>query len=90
MAEQYDNTDTGALFGNTKKREGQKDPDLQGKLNIKGVEHWISAWFFTYDKDGAKRKGIRIKINDPVEAKPPEKPKPNAGAFDDMADDVPW
>ena len=81
----YDNTNSGALFGNDRKREGKKDPDLQGKLNIAGVEHWISAWFFTYEKEGTKRRGINLKIGKPV-----EDAKPKAGHFDDMEDDIPF
>lgn len=85
----HDNTNKGALFGNTRQREGKKDPDLQGKLNIAGVEHWIAAWFFVYEKDGVKKRGINIAINDKVEPKAgATKPKP--GTFDDMEDDIPF
>jgi hypothetical protein len=63
----YDNTNRGALFGNDQKREGKKDPDLQGKLNIDGAERWISAWFFTYEKDGATRRGISLALGKPVQ-----------------------
>ena len=87
MAE-YDNTNTGALFGNERKREGKKDPDLQGKLNIAGVEHWMSAWLFTYEKDGKKRRGINIRLGDRVDK---QEQKPAAkGHFDDMDDDIPF
>ena len=84
---EYDNTGKGALFGNTRKREGKKDPDLQGKLNIDWVEHWISAWFFVYDKDGEKRRGISLSLGDKVEKKAAEK---TGGHFDDMDDDIPF
>ena len=87
----YDNTNTGALFGNTKKRDGEKDPDLQGKLNIAGTEHWISAWFFTYEKDGKTKKAIRIKIGDEIETEKPKPSKPSSQpAFDDMEDEIPF
>lgn len=66
---EYDNTNKGALFGNTRKREGKKDPDLQGKLNINGEERWISAWFFVYEKDGEKKKGINLALGDLVQGK---------------------
>ena len=84
----YDNTNKGALFGNTRKREGKKDPDLQGKLNINGTEHWISAWFFVYDKDGAKKRGINISIGDAVGPKGTT-PKQET-TFDDFKDDIPF
>lgn len=88
MAKDYDNTNKGALFGNDRKRDGKKDPDLQGKLNIDGEERWMSAWFFTYEKDGQKRRGINIALGDRVESKGEQK-KP-AGRFDDMKDDIPF
>ena len=85
MAE-YDNTNKGALFGNERKREGKKDPDLQGKINIAGVDHWLSAWFFVYEKDGVKKKGINLAIGDEVEARKSS----DASKFDDMKDDIPF
>lgn len=88
MPKEYDNTNKGALFGNTRKREGKKDPDLQGKLNIDGTERWLSAWFFVYEKDGQQKKGINLALGDSVEERPTEK-KP-AGKFDDMEDDIPF
>ena len=63
----YDNTNKGALFGNTRKREGKKDPDLQGKLDINGTKYWISGWFFTYEKDGEKKRAINLALGDAVE-----------------------
>lgn len=81
---EYDNTNKGALFGNDRKREGKKDPDLQGKLNIGGVDHWISAWFFVYEKDGQKKKAINLSLGEAVEK------KAHSGKFDDMEDDVPF
>lgn len=87
MAE-YDNTNKGALFGNTRMREGKKDPDLQGKLNIDGVERWMSAWFFVYEKDGVKKKGINIALGDVVEQRGEQK-KP-AVKQDDTDGDIPF
>ena len=82
MAQEYDNTNKGALFGNTRKREGKKDPDLQGKLDIDGVEHWMSAWFFTYEKDGEKKRGISLALGDTCkdqdhDSKAPSRKEPN-------------
>ena len=83
---EYDNTNKGALFGNTRKREGKKDPDLQGKLNIKGTEFWISGWFFTYEKDGETRKAINLAIGDPVEPKKNEVRNP----VSEIESDIPF
>jgi len=42
---QYDNTNRGALFDNSgKKREGKKDPDFSGPINVGGVDYQLSAW----------------------------------------------
>ena len=87
MAKEYDNTNKGALFGNTRMREGKKDPDLQGKLNINGTEHWLSGWFFTYEKDGQKKRGINLSLGQEVEQRAEQK---TAGKFDDMEDDIPF
>ena len=86
---EYDNTNKGALFGNTRKRAGKKDPDLQGKLDIAGVEHWISAWFFVYEKDGEKKKGISLSLGDKVEPKGDSKPKASSKT-DDPDSDIPF
>ena len=80
----YDNTNKGALFGNDDKREGKKDPDLRGKLNIGGVDHWISGWFHVYEKDGGKKKMIQLSLGEAVEKKAS---KPSLA---DLEDDVPF
>lgn len=85
MTQEYDNTNKGALFGNERKREGKKDPDLQGKLNIGGQDHWISGWFFVYEKGGVKKKAINLSLGEAVEKKAAP-----AGHFDDLEDDVPF
>lgn len=65
----YDNTNRGSLFGNDK-RPGKKDPDLRGKLNIDGTEYWLSAWFFTYEKDGETKRAISLALGDEVQQAP--------------------
>jgi hypothetical protein len=35
----------GSLFANKKKREGKKDPDLDGRIMLPdGTLHWFKAW----------------------------------------------
>lgn len=41
---QYDNTNRGVLFDNDRK-ESDNHPDMTGKLNVNGVDHWFSAWW---------------------------------------------
>ena len=40
---QYDNTDRGVLFKNTRK-EKDSHPDYNGSINVGGTEMWLSAW----------------------------------------------
>ena len=89
MSKQYDDTNKGALFGNTRKREGKKDPDLQGKINIEGLERWLSGWFFTYEKDGEKKRGINLAIGDVVSASQSTR-KHDAQKSDDADSDIPF
>lgn len=90
MAQQYDDTNRGALFGNKNKREGKKDPDLQGKIDVGGTEYWISGWFKTYEKDGETRQMVSLALGDPVEQKAKPAPAKRGGAFDGMRDDIPF
>jgi hypothetical protein len=90
MAKEYDNTNKGALFGNDCKRPDKKDPDLQGKLNINGEERWVSGWFFTYEKEGTKRRGINLSLGDVVQQKAGAPAKTGSAALADMSDDIPF
>jgi hypothetical protein len=40
---EYSNENRGSLFKNDKKEE-EKHPDMNGSINIEGVEYWISGW----------------------------------------------
>lgn len=80
----------GVLFGNERKREGKKDADLKGRINIDGVEHWLSAWFFTYEKDGAQRRGINVVIGDEVAERDGAKPARQASRPAARDDDIPF
>jgi uncharacterized protein (DUF736 family) len=40
---EYSNENRGSLFKNDKK-ETDKHPDMNGSINIEGVEYWISGW----------------------------------------------
>ncbi len=44
MAQQYDNTNTGAIFKNDEKENGSKHPDYKGNLNVGGEDYWVSMW----------------------------------------------
>ena len=58
----YDNTNTGALFVNEDKDEGHpKWPDRKGRLNVNGVDYWLSGWLKT-SKSG--KKYLQLKLGD--------------------------
>lgn len=46
---EYDNNMTGVLFRNTKRVEGSKQPEYNGKIEVEGKEYSLSAWI----KEGA-------------------------------------
>lgn len=62
MTQQYDNRNKGILFVNDRKTT-DKHPDMNGKLNINGVEHWFSGWW----KQGNKGEFLSISLGAPVE-----------------------
>lgn len=43
MTQQYDNTNSGALFDNSRKTTANH-PDFNGSLDVGGVQYWISGW----------------------------------------------
>jgi hypothetical protein len=80
---EYDRTNTGTLFKNERK-ESERHPDMNGKINIAGVDHWLNAW----TKVGKNGKFLSLSIGKPVEDRAAAKP---AVPFkDDDLSDVPW
>ena len=55
----YDNTNSGALFKNNTKEEGDNRPDMTGLVNIEGKEWRLSAWSNT-SKAGMKYLSIKV------------------------------
>lgn len=78
--EQRDNS--GALFRNEKKEEGDNKPNMTGKAMIDGVMYFFDAW----TKEGAKGKwqSVSFKRMEKQESAPAVKQaeKPN--------NDIPW
>jgi uncharacterized protein (DUF736 family) len=66
MTKDYDNTNRGALFRNSRK-EKDSHPDHQGTLNVGGVDYWISAWVKTSGK-GQKYFSLSVKPKEAREA----------------------
>ena len=57
MSKEYDNTNRGALFKNTR-REKDSHPEYNGTINVDGVDYWLSAWV----KDGQKGKFFSLSV----------------------------
>jgi hypothetical protein len=69
----YDNTNRGALFKNTDKKN-PKHADYRGSLNVNGEEFWLDGWI-NEARSGARYLSLSIKPKKKSEA---EK-KANAG-----------
>lgn len=52
---QYDNTNTGMLRKNQRK-EKDSHPDYRGKINVNGMDFWLSAWI-KVGREGSKLAG---------------------------------
>lgn len=50
---QHDNMNSGALFENDRKSH-DRQPDMRGKINIGGVDHWLSGWWKSPRSGGPK------------------------------------
>lgn len=59
---EYDDTNRGALFKNSKK-ESENHPDYTGTINVGGGEFWLSAWI-KESKAGAKYMSLSVKPKD--------------------------
>jgi hypothetical protein len=92
---QYDDTNSGVLFKNKEQREGHKDPNMQGRINIDGTDYWLSAWTRTPNAGGDQF--LSLAVGDPVQpanhqAPPRQQNKPAAPAADNdfVDDDIPF
>lgn len=84
MSNEYDNTDTGALFKNDKK-ESDKHPDYRGNINVGGDEYWLSAWI-KKSKSGLTYMSLSVKAKD----EKPAAAKPALASVEDPNDEIPF
>ena len=94
MNQQYDNTNSGALFKNDKEGN-EKRPDYKGKIDITGTEYRLSAWIRT-KKDGSGGKFMSLKA-EPLERpqQPTQHEQAKVNAYqpqpqDDDNDEIPF
>ena len=55
----YDNTNSGALFKNNTKEEGDNRPDMTGVVDVESKENRVSAWSNT-SKNGMKYLSLKV------------------------------
>jgi hypothetical protein len=60
---QYDNRNSGVLFTNTRKTS-DKHPDVNGSIDIDGVEYWVSGWSGVSSKDNRPYVKLRVRQKD--------------------------
>jgi hypothetical protein len=60
--QEFDNTGKGALFANAKKTT-ERHPDYTGKINVGGVDYWLSAWV----RDSRVGKMLSLSVGDRVD-----------------------
>lgn len=87
---EYDNTNSGALFKNDEKREGKKDPDYKGSVNVEGTEYWVSSWINTA-KSGKKYMALKLKAKESrQESAAPAPVAEKPGTDPEFDDEIPF
>ena len=59
---QYDNTNSGVLFANQYKEEGDSRPDFIGNVDVEGKEFRIAGWKNVSSKG---KRYIAVKVEEP-------------------------
>ena len=89
---EYDNNMRGVLFKNKEKRS-DKDPEYRGRIEVEGVENWLSAWINESQKDGIKYMSLRVNHKDQAKVKDNGKSAPageQAPFAEQMNDEIPF
>lgn len=84
----YDNSNSGALFKNDKKRDGRQDPDYTGKAELAGEAYYVDAWVNEVKtQPGRKYLKLKFKPIAPKAVAPTPAAMTNQPDFDD---DIPF
>jgi hypothetical protein len=85
---EYDNTNRGALWSNKdNKREGKKDADWTGSINVNGKDYWLNAWRVQSETEKAPVMSLSVR---PKEVKSKAK-EPEGGSFKkELDDEIPF
>jgi hypothetical protein len=79
----YDNTNRGTL-GKNQRKEKDTHPEYAGKINVDGVDYWLSAWV----KEGPTGKFFSLSVRRKDEQQKPQGvPAPANDQF--LDDDLP-
>ena len=57
---EYDNRNTGIISKNDRK-EKETHPDINGSLNVEGVDYWINGWLKKRKSDGGVFYSLSVK-----------------------------
>ena len=76
----WDNTNRGVLFKNEYKKEGGKQPDYKGKINVDGVDKELAAWI----KEGKSGKFMSLSVSEPYVKGEQEQAGPDVGDGDNV------
>ena len=84
----YDNTNRGAIWPNDRMREGKKDPEFTGSLDVDGVDYWVSAWRRKPDaKPGSPSLSFSVNRKDENKA---TRPVVEGNDVDEFEDPIPF
>jgi hypothetical protein len=81
----YDNTNRGTL-GKNQRKEKDTHPEYAGKINVDGVDYWLSAWV----KEGPTGKFFSLSVRRKDEQQAGSKQAAPAGDLDDDMSDIPF
>ena len=68
---EYDNTNSGVLFANKYKEDGDSRPDFVGNVDVKGTEYRLAGWK-NVSKGGKRYISVKVEDAKPKDGEPTE------------------